>query len=397
VYDDFNNARPLAASTVNANQQKSLAGNEPPSPGYLSPPLDRGRKQQNRQTLIPSNAFEFDARNGDPQYVARHENSSRGFNDSTDRFKMEERDSAGMELITVPALGAEFNDQEVKAMKKPYKRRNKARRRGVEAQKWIKTDDRYCGCLSPRIAVFTAFTSLALLGVLLYFVIPRVPAIAMQTVTPLVAVPNGGGMVTHLRPTNFSMDMKVNLRADNTGGWIPTKVKKMDMVVYDITTAKKVGTGTLFDQSFPGRKRTTFQFPVSFAYGSINATGDATWLHWINACGPKCKTGYLALVSGCMFGFTDTHTLLSEQMPIPLVSLSPCNSPSQWTSRVLLVQKVPRLSYQMLNVPLLCRQSKSSLCSIRERCSRVANFDSCNTVKLDHSWSSCTTETSNSG
>jgi hypothetical protein len=85
------------------------------------------------------------------------------------------------------------------------------------------------------------------------------------------------------------MDMKINLRADNTGGWVPTKVKTMQMTVYDITTSKQVGEGTLKGQSFPGRKQTTFQFPVSFSYASINATGDATWLEWINACGPQCE------------------------------------------------------------------------------------------------------------
>lgn len=131
---------------------------------------------------------------------------------------------------------------------------------------------------------------------------------AVQTVTPLIAVPDGASMKTNHRPTNFryvwvaivvgeiahrflhlSMEMKVNLRADNVGGWITTRVKKMDIVVRDISTSKKVGSGTLFDQKFPGRKRTPFQFPVSFAYASLNATGDETWRHWISACGPKCR------------------------------------------------------------------------------------------------------------
>lgn len=85
------------------------------------------------------------------------------------------------------------------------------------------------------------------------------------------------------------MDMKINLRADNTGGWVPTRISKMQMNVWDISTSKKVGEGTLYDQTFPGRKRTTFQFPASFSYASINATGDDTWLHWINACGPQCE------------------------------------------------------------------------------------------------------------
>lgn len=83
--------------------------------------------------------------------------------------------------------------------------------------------------------------------------------------------------------------MNVNLRADNTAAWIPTKLTEMTMKVTDIRTSKVVGEGSLKEQSFAAKKRTVFKFPVSFAYGSINATGDETWLHWINACGPKCE------------------------------------------------------------------------------------------------------------
>ncbi|UZJ52109.1 hypothetical protein CBS101457_001429 [Exobasidium rhododendri] len=296
VYDDFNNARSSAngtPSTMNSKRDTMLKRTSTGDcMGYLDASNDRrhaldSSKEQKRQTLIPSSAFGFDVRNGDPQYITGIERPTIPYSDSTDRLKDEPRDGTDIELITVPALGAEYTAEEIKAMKKPHKRRKKALHSREKAQRWIKSDDRYFGCLSPQLAIFMIFGSLAALGVMLYFVIPRVPTIAVQTVTPLVAVPDGGSMETHLVPTNFSMDMKINLRADNTGGWIATKVNKMNMKVYDITTSKLVGEGTMNAQSFPGRKQKTFQFPVSFAYASINATGDATWLHWVNACGPK--------------------------------------------------------------------------------------------------------------
>lgn len=114
-------------------------------------------------------------------------------------------------------------------------------------------------------------------------------AFAIQTTTPLVAVPDGNGMTTHNSPTNFSMTMDINLRGDNRGGWLPSNAYSLTLEVTDLSTSKKVGRGKLDSMSFAGRKNTVFQFPVAFSYASINSTGDATWKHWINACGPKCE------------------------------------------------------------------------------------------------------------
>lgn len=88
------------------------------------------------------------------------------------------------------------------------------------------------------------------------------------------------------------MNMNVNLRADNTGSWIRTVASKIELNVWDLTTHKLVGTGYLPHHTFPARRMEAFQVPVRFAYASLNATGDATWTHWIKACGPKCKQIY---------------------------------------------------------------------------------------------------------
>jgi hypothetical protein len=169
VYDDFNNARPKAAerSSATLNRQSML------SPGgsgeyYRDATYEReeggkGTLQQKRHTLIPSGAFGFDARNGDPQYMTSVDQAATSpYNYSSERLKDEERDPKGIELITVPALGAEYTNEEIKAMKKPHKRRNKARSNREKAQKWVKSDNQYFGCLNPRTAVFVLFASLAL-------------------------------------------------------------------------------------------------------------------------------------------------------------------------------------------------------------------------------------------
>lgn len=122
---------------------------------------EMSRKQQHRQTLIPSDAFGFDARNGDPNMMTPDEHKKRySYADSVERLRYQGNDSSGIELVTVPALGSEFTKEEVKAMKKPYKRRKKARQAGSNARRWVKSDGTYLGCLSPVAAVFTILVSL---------------------------------------------------------------------------------------------------------------------------------------------------------------------------------------------------------------------------------------------
>lgn len=85
-----------------------------------------------------------------------------------------------------------------------------------------------------------------------------------------------------------SMTMNLNLRADNGGGWIPSKCSSIDIEVRDVTTSRKVGTGTIKNKSFPGRKKTVFQFPVNFEYSALNDT-DTTYQNFYKGCGPKCE------------------------------------------------------------------------------------------------------------
>lgn len=122
----------------------------------------RAINQQKRPTLIPSGAFGFDARNGDPNFAKFEENPSTNiYRDSTELLKEDGKEASGIELVTVPALGNEFTNEEVRAMKKPHKRKRKARAAGTNARRWVKTEDRYFGCFSPIGAVFFIFISLA--------------------------------------------------------------------------------------------------------------------------------------------------------------------------------------------------------------------------------------------
>lgn len=272
-----------------------------------TPKSSKAPKMNNaRKSLLGPDAFGFDAQNGDPRVIMGEKGNDRNlphqptFASTNKRKTQAEEDGAHIELITVPGLGAEYTEEEMQGMRKSARKANRTQRmknccisifksnnntllRDEDGQKTL------IGRIQPRVAVFVAFGFCICLGVLLYFVIPRVPMFAVQSRSPLTAIPDGSSMITHHSPTNFSMDMKVNLRADNTANWLATKISKMEMDVTDLSTFKKVGQGIETDLSFPARQKTVFPFSAHFAYASINVTGDQTWSHWINACGPKCK------------------------------------------------------------------------------------------------------------
>lgn len=113
------------------------------------------------------------------------------------------KNASGIELVTVPALGTEYSQDEMKGMSRHYKRKTKATRRKDAVSRWGKGEYKICGWLSPRWAVLMAFIGCVILGVLLFFVVPRVPTIAYQSSNALEAVPNSASMVTHQSPTNF--------------------------------------------------------------------------------------------------------------------------------------------------------------------------------------------------
>lgn len=81
--------------------------------------------------------------------------------------------------------------------------------------------------------------------------------------------------------------MNLNLRADNTAGWIPTHAKSIKVEVKELTTSKKIGEGSLDGISFPGRSKKLFQLPVNFSYRSLNLTGDPTYEAVHSACAHK--------------------------------------------------------------------------------------------------------------
>lgn len=299
VYDDFNMTRPMPHRTSTSGlASQNDAYWDASKPSLVDTPYSD--TPGNRKSLLPSEAFGFDVRNADPrrsiiQSNANNNTANRNSHYSTGApnnaisgMGPQHADSTtGIELITVPALGNEYTKEELRDMTRSAKRRKKRTHRKRRCQLWVSGEDHLWGWLSPRVAVFIAFFVLVALGVLLFFVIPRVPTFAILSTNPVTALPNGASMNVNRSPTNFSMDMGFNLRASNRNGWIPSRATDLEMDVVDLNTYIKVGKGQMDALTFHARGNTLFQFPVHFSYVSLNASGDQTWQDFYQACGAQ--------------------------------------------------------------------------------------------------------------
>ncbi|CDR87220.1 uncharacterized protein SPSC_00346 [Sporisorium scitamineum] len=305
VYDDFNMTRPMPhRSSTSGLASQNDAYWDASKPSLVETPYSDvaplGGKANNRKSLLPSEAFGFDVRNADPrrsviQQNGNNRNSSYpaatggglGNSNTISGMGPQHADSAtGIELITVPALGNEYTKEELRDMTRLSKRRKKRSHRRKRYQLWVSGQDHLWGWLSPRVAVFIAFFTLVALGVMLFFVIPRVPTFAILSTNPVVAIPNGASMKVNHSPTNFSMQMGFNLRASNRNAWIPSHATDLTLKVTDLNTYIKVGEGHMDSYTFAARANTPFVFPVQFSYVSLNSSGDQTFQDFYKACGP---------------------------------------------------------------------------------------------------------------
>lgn len=242
VFDDFNNNYPTANAPIQAPGSYATGskdfdnGMRPASTyagsdaGYFRRSLDpfastlglttaseHGLPEQclaagtqRNSTLLNAESFGFDVRNADPRsanVLAYGTERDGGLYPAESHVAAandpDGNDGTNIELVTVPALGQEFSKEEMKGMSRQYKRKAKASRRKQAVSRWGKGEQKIGGWLSPRWAVVLCFFACVFLGVLLVFVVPRVPSLAFFSTNPLEAVPNSASMMTHYAPTNF--------------------------------------------------------------------------------------------------------------------------------------------------------------------------------------------------
>jgi len=195
---------------------------------------------------------------------------------------MSETGAGPVELVTVPALGAEWQKSELHAMTKSGKREERYERVSSKWRAFRRDEHGFCGIpgLTRRLFVWVLFGVCVVIALILAFTIPRVPGFAVNGQTPL----SGGSNVQFSRtPANFSFDTTLNLQIDTHSNFIPLHFNKIHAEVFDSDTDRKVAQGDVSAQTFPAKAFNTFKFPLTFNYTAFN-TSDQTWNDVYNAC-----------------------------------------------------------------------------------------------------------------
>ncbi|KAI0060402.1 hypothetical protein BV25DRAFT_959629 [Artomyces pyxidatus] len=197
-----------------------------------------------------------------------------------------------VELVTVPAFGAEWKKSELEDM---TKRGRKEKKSEVRAIKWKQFNRDQYGLfgkkwLTRRVVVFIAFGVCAAIGLVLAFTIPRVPGFGFNFNTPLVGA--SGSFNSSIpaefsrAPANFSFAALADLQVDTSSNFLPLTFKHLEAQVYDLASLRMVGQGSMSKFTLPAKTFSNIQLPLNFTYLATNDT-DPTWTNWYNSCKNK--------------------------------------------------------------------------------------------------------------
>ncbi|KAI0246425.1 hypothetical protein BJV78DRAFT_1286451 [Lactifluus subvellereus] len=240
-----------------------------------------------------------------------------------------------VEMVTVPALGAEWGKDELKGMTKRARREEKAENFG---RKWKAFNRGQYGIfgrkwLTRRTLIFVIFGTCAAIGLILAFVIPRVPGFAVNGSTPLVSATgwfNDSIPAEFSRfPANFSFPADISLQVDTNSNFLPLVFKHLDAQVYDLDSFRLVGTGHMNRTKLPAKTFTNIQMPLNFSYVATNDS-DLTWINWYNACknriqyndgnrpGLRFRLNIIMSIDGLPTQHSTATTVTSAPCPIEL-------------------------------------------------------------------------------
>ncbi|KAI9475918.1 MAG: hypothetical protein EXX96DRAFT_540486 [Benjaminiella poitrasii] len=138
---------------------------------------------------------------------------------------------------------------------------------------------RLCG-LRYRTIVMILFLFVVVVIVVWYFVWPRVPSLTLNDVDNIGSIQ----VITNSTKKSMSTSWLMNMTADNTNNWVPTRIKSIDLAITDDSTKQNFGNGSSGFLVLPARKKSFVTIPMSIYYAS-DAANDTTFQDLYNACG----------------------------------------------------------------------------------------------------------------
>ena len=199
-----------------------------------------------------------------------------------------ESERGGVEMVTVPALGAEWGKDEMKAMTQRGKNQAKAEKRREKVKRFWRGDEGICGVqwLRRKVIVIGCFALIIVMAVVLAFTIPRVPTFAFNASTPLLpATGSFNDSIPTLfspAPANFSFAAQASIQVNTQSNFLPLTFNHLRAEVYDLDTNRQVGEGE-WEGTVPGKAFTDLLVPLNFTYGAQN-NSDQTWKNWHGSC-----------------------------------------------------------------------------------------------------------------
>ncbi|KDQ62097.1 hypothetical protein JAAARDRAFT_30001 [Jaapia argillacea MUCL 33604] len=283
-----------------------------------------------------------DFNNAGPRYstafrkdTGRSDSSYREIGPSAPRFKDEEPavgPNGPVEMVTVPTLGPEWKADELYHASKMDRKEEKWQSRKQKWKAWNRNETGLCGSwFTRKFTAWFMFAFLVVLAVVLAITLPRVPAFAFNSSTPLI---NATGSFAQSipyefsrAPANFSFPAFASLELETSSNFVPMTLTRLDGQVFDLNSGMLVGTGSMGKLTLPAKSFIPVQLPLNFTYIASNDS-DPTWANWYNACkNTGAVTG--GIRPGLQFRIVLQMTILGL-IGHPSTSTQVTNAPCPW-------------------------------------------------------------------
>ncbi|KAH7905320.1 hypothetical protein BJ138DRAFT_1164990 [Hygrophoropsis aurantiaca] len=243
-----------------------------------------------------------------------------------------------VEMVTVPALGPEWQLSEMKNMTKSGRRELKSDDRRAKWKAWNRGETGICGkWFTKKFLVFFIFGWCAVAGIVLGVCIPRVPGLSFNSQSPLVAATGdyNASIPTEFSraPANFSFPALADIQVDTTSNLLPLTFNHISAQVWNPSTNMQVGTGYFGHATVPAKSYPKIQIPLNFSYVASNDT-DPTWNDWYNACknpgiypgGVRPGVSFLLILSMDIAGLPTSYSASTQVSSAPCPITLPINS-----------------------------------------------------------------------
>ncbi|KAI8059961.1 uncharacterized protein B0P05DRAFT_558220 [Gilbertella persicaria] len=138
---------------------------------------------------------------------------------------------------------------------------------------------RCCG-MRYRTVAFLSLLAVAVIVVVWFFVWPRVPSLSVEDVDNVGTLQ----VVTNTTKMSLSTQWQLNITADNSDNWVPTRISSIDVTIVDDSTQLAFGAGSTGSLVLSPRKKSAIAIPMDIHY-ETTLTNDTTFQDLYNACG----------------------------------------------------------------------------------------------------------------